>query len=304
MQNNVISLENYLKKDWKECLDLFEKELNIQEKSKETIKAYKQDVKIFFKWFKKEYGIKDFKPWEINKQDIIIYKKYMEKNYSHSTVNRKITSLKNFFNYFIDYQVIKTNPVEDIKYIEYDNEAEPKSLTNKEKRTLITVVNNDNNKRNKAIMSIFMSTGIRADELVNLNKNNFQEAKEEGGTIEVDGKGHKYRVIPIPKGTTKCIKNYLRTRKDSLNPLFISERRHRIAYSTLRYAVKNYFKKAGIKGATIHTLRHTAAIDLARKHPLHVVKKILGHSDITTTQIYLQARDEEMKKATDDLDYF
>ena len=53
MQNNVISLENYLKKDWKECLDLFEKELNIQEKSKETIKAYKQDVKIFFNCFNK-----------------------------------------------------------------------------------------------------------------------------------------------------------------------------------------------------------------------------------------------------------
>lgn len=299
MTDNLIKLNND-PGDIDQLKNIFSNYLSRQEKSNNTIKSYVQDLKTFNLWWTEKQGFDQFRPGMINKQDIIDYKKFMQENYSPTTINRKITSLKSFYRMCKDLDYTNHDPIENIKYIDYESNNSPKSLTEEDKRNLIEVANNNCNKRDKAIISILMSCGLRVGELIDLDKDNFDQQ----GFLSVWGKGNKHRRVPIPKGVVNNIRKYLSIRKDDIKALFISERRNRIAYTTVRYMIKKLFAKAGIENASIHTLRHTAAYDMAKKHNLNYIKKILGHSDISTTMIYVEPRDDDLQNVVSDLDYF
>jgi len=298
----VINFKNQDNLDIKEISQIFKEYLKLQEKSKNTIKSYLQDLKTFYQWWTKINKFDHFRPAMIHKQDIIDYKEYLQEelNYSPSTINRKVASLKVFFRMCVGKDYIKNNPAKDINFLD-QQENSPKSLTEEQKRALLEVINRECNSRDRAIMAILMTGGLRVGELISLNRLDF---KEKSGILLVKGKGNKYRRVPIPQGTVNALRNYLATRLDDQEAMFLSNRNRRIAYDTLRSNIAKLFKVAKIEDATIHTLRHTAARDMIEKHNINDVAKILGHSAVTTTQIYLEPRDEDLKKVTDSLDYF
>lgn len=298
----VVNLKNHSNLSFEEISLEFKEYLQLQEKSKNTIKSYIQDLKTFYKWWTEVNGFDHFRVAMMHKQDIIDYKEYLQKdlNYSPSTINRKVASLKVFFRMGVGKDYIKSNPAKDINFLD-QQENSPKSLTEEQKRSLLEVINRECNSRDRAIMAILMTGGLRVGELISLNRLDF---KEKSGLLLVKGKGNKYRRVPIPQGTVNALRNYLASRIDDQEAMFLSNRNKRIAYDTLRSNIAKLFKVANIGDATIHTLRHTAARDMIEKHNINDVAKILGHSAVTTTQIYLEPRDEDLKKVTDSLDYF
>jgi site-specific recombinase XerD len=285
----VLDFKDHANLDIKKISQVFKEYLKLQEKSKNTIKSYLQDLKTFYQWWTEINKFDHFRPAMIHKQDIIDYKEYLQEelNYSPSTINRKVASLKVFFRMCVGKDYIKSNPAKDINFLD-QQENSPKSLTEEQKRALLEVINRECNSRDRAIMAILMTGGF----------------KEKSGLLLVKGKGNKYRRVPVPQGTVNALRNYLATRLDNQEAMFLSNRNKRIAYDTLRSNIANLFKIAKIGDATIHTLRHTAARDMIEKHNINDVAKILGHSAVTTTQIYLEPRDEDLKKVTDSLDYF
>jgi integrase/recombinase XerC len=166
-----------------------------------------------------------------------------------------------------------------------------------------------NKKRDLAIVKIFLYAGLRVSELVELNVG---DINYEDKSVKFYGKGNKERYVPLHSDTLKAIKEYLPVRnkietnnKDSENALFLSTRGNRISPRSIQLFVKKYAKMAGIKNAskiTPHKLRHTFATILYHNtKDIKVLQDLLGHENISTTQIYTHTDQKQKKEAIDEL---
>ena len=212
-----------------------------------------------------------------------------------------IIALRNFLKYLIkrDFEVLAPDKIElpkisprQIEIIEYDDLE----------RLLAASQGNDLRQlRDKAILETFFSTGLRLSELCQLNRHlNFER-----GEITVRGKGNKLRVVFLSPGAKKAIKNYLEKRTDAEEALFISLTKSkspkvigRIIPRTVQRLVDYYSRKAGIQEkVTPHMLRHLYATDLLiNGADLRSVQELLGHSNISTTQIYTHLTNKELRE--------
>lgn len=163
--------------------------------------------------------------------------------------------------------------------------------------------------RDLAINKLFLYSGLRISELVNLN---LDDINYEDQSIKFFGKGNKERYVPLHQEALTAIKDYLPDRnkitpknQDARQALFLSNQRRRISVRTIQKMVKKYAKKAGVRNAskiTPHKLRHTFASLLYQKtKDLRVLQDLLGHSDISTTQIYTHTDKEQRKSAIDEM---
>ncbi|MCK8817277.1 tyrosine recombinase XerC [Natroniella sulfidigena] len=277
-----------------------------------TIKEYELDLNVFARYLKKEFDcsekkltIDDINEFQISEflGDIILIK-----DNSAATRNRKLYSLRSFFKFLKKKNLIEKNPVDSIEPTKTKLKSEPIYLSYKEiKEYLKAIKNYDSKNKNRdiAIIKTFLYCGLRISELVSLNVNdiNYQDQ-----SIKFYGKGNKERYVPLHQEVIAAIKNYLPDRKqitpsnaDAKEALFLSNRGNRISTRTVQKMVKKYAKKAGIKNAnqiTPHKLRHTFASILYRKtKDLRVLQELLGHSDISTTQIYTHTDKEQRKNA-------
>ncbi|WP_408956342.1 site-specific tyrosine recombinase/integron integrase [Natroniella sp. ANB-PHB2] len=277
-----------------------------------TVKEYELDLKLFARYLKREFNyseenltIDEINEFQISEflGDIILVK-----DNSAATRNRKLYSLRSFFKFLKKKGFRETNPVESIEPTKTKLKSEPVYLSYKEiKEYLKAIKSYDSKNRNRdlAIIKTFLYCGLRISELVSLNINdiNYQDQ-----SIKFYGKGNKERYVPLHKEVIDAIKNYLPDRKqitpnntDAKKALFLSNRGNRISTRTVQKMVKKYAKKAGIKNAesiTPHKLRHTFASMLyQRTKDLRVLQELLGHSDISTTQIYTHTDKEQRKHA-------
>jgi integrase/recombinase XerC len=152
--------------------------------------------------------------------------------------------------------------------------------------------------RDRAILETFYSTGIRISELVGLDK---EDVDFIGGIIKVTGKGKKERVVPIGDVAVSAIRDYLGKRKKSSEVLFLNKSGRRITTRGVRGIVEKYLRLAGIKqGVSAHTLRHSFATHLLnRGADLRSVQELLGHVNLSTTQIYTHLTTERLKNVYD-----
>ena len=150
--------------------------------------------------------------------------------------------------------------------------------------------------RDKAILELLFSTGLRVSELCSLNRDQINEAKS--GEISIRGKGGKIRVVFISETAKQAIKNYLSKRTDTEEALFVSISNSRLTSRSIERIVNFYAIKAGIsRKVTPHTLRHCFATDLlSAGADLRSVQSLLGHSSITTTQIYTHITDKQLRE--------
>lgn len=210
-----------------------------------------------------------------------------------SSVERHIAAIKSFFAYLIREGKLSSNPTSDIE-LPQKSKRLPKALTMLEVKTL---VESPKKIRDKAIMELLYATGIRASELVSLSLN---DVNLDVGFIKCFGKGGKERIVPIGAAAAKAVKEYV----DSSRPkfkrdvLFLDSRGRGLTRQGLWHIVKKYVKKAGVRqSATTHTLRHSFATHLLEGGAdLRSVQEMLGHSDISTTQIYTSVSRERLKK--------
>ena len=180
----------------------------------------------------------------------------------------------------------------------------PKYLTLDESVELLkNAAEGPNAARDLAIVTLFLNCGMRLSELVSLNYTDIRD----DNTVKITGKGNKERTIYLNETCISAINNYMRVRpvdgvsaKDK-NALFLSSRKQRISPKTVQHIVYTALEKAGLSGYSVHKLRHTAATLMYQYGGVDVLvlKEILGHENVGTTQIYTHVVNEQLKKATD-----
>ena len=275
-----------------------EKERNF---SLHTIKAYKNDLTRFNLFLNQGKSRNKFK--EINRNDIrrFLADEY-ENEYTSKTVARRLATIKSFFKY-----LVKVELIEDNVSIHIHSPKVPKKLPNFVDKNLIDVlmtsppVDTLIGVRDRAVLELFYSTGVRLSELVNMNIGDFHIDKK---LVRVIGKGSKERMIPYGKTAESAIENYLKMRNLSFkpvfarSPLFVNSSEKRISKRTIQRRMNNYIKLvADGKSVGPHLLRHTFATHLLDNGAdIRAVKDLLGHSSLSSTQIYTHVSIDKLKK--------
>ena len=260
--------------------------------SANTVKAYQRDLEQFFKYA----GAK------VTRETV---KKYLEYLYEHSfsvaSAERKLACLKSFYHFVIGEGFIEQDPTSDIS-LPKKSKLLPKAMSFAETDRLLASARgtSPHDLRDAALLELLYATGMRASELVSLNLSDINFAVS---FVRCTGKGNKERIIPVGEAAMAALKDYLEKgrpafpQKDQL-ALFLDKNGERLSRQGLWLTVKKYVKIAGGKEKTSpHTFRHSFATHLLeRGADLRSVQEMLGHSDISTTQIYTSVSRERLKK--------
>ena len=253
--------------------------------SQNTVKAYKVDLIAFMSWITDHTNsdIKNIKEDSINKYISYLF----ETKLKSSSVNRKISSIKSFYLFLIKKSIVATSPISEVispkqeKYL-------PSSMSEDEVDKLLN--SPDSNikieKRDKAMIEMLYATGMRISELVNLK---ITDVDMQRCVVKVLGKGSKERLIPFGEEAYEALNNYLSDRDESSSKeVFLSNRKTKISRVAFWHRIKFYLVRENLKQTiSPHTLRHAFATHLLnRGADLRSVQLLLGHSDLSTTQIY------------------
>ena len=214
---------------------------------------------------------------------------------------RKLSAIKSFYNYLsVSTKQIKENPVKDIEFPKIRRSL-PKYLTLEESTALLKSVSGPNQKRDFAILMLFLNCGIRRSELVGLNLTDVYDDR-----IRVVGKGNKERIVYMGASCRKAIDEYLVERNKIVlsdnRALFGSRDKNRISVTAVHRLVKKHLLEAGMDSTqfSAHKLRHTAAtLMLSNGVDLKTLQEVLGHENLNTTQIYTHVESTELKIAAE-----
>lgn len=264
-----------------------------------TITAYKNDLISFRDFLMIEYNqdnllevhYPQIRNWIVSLVDADI---------SNRTINRKVSSLKSFYKFLQKSEQIVINPLSKHKALKIAKKVQV-PFTAKEINNVIENISKENNFtaiRNKLIVELFYSTGIRRTELIHIKEKNISFSN---GTIKVLGKRNKERFVPLLNSVATTLKSYLKIKRDyskNLEELFITENGNKI-YETLVYRIINsYFSQVSSKvKKSPHILRHSFATHLLNEGAnLNSVKELLGHSSLASTQVYTHNSLDAIKK--------
>ena len=252
--------------------------------SNNTAKAYEADISSFFQWLDNEdLKYKNLQEDHINQYISFLFQRKMRS----SSVNRKISSIKSFYIFLVKRNFVKNSPLNDLvtpkqeKYLpESMSEAEVDKLLNSPD------VSNKIENRDKAMIEMLYATGMRISELVNLKITDIDMKR---CVVKVFGKGSKERLVPFGETALDSLRSYLNEREQSSSKeIFLSNRGKKMTRVAFWQRVKVYLIRENLKNSiSPHTLRHAFATHLLnRGADLRSVQLLLGHSDLSTTQIY------------------
>ena len=293
--------------------------LAIKNKSNLTVLEYGSDLRMFFRFIVRSRGLCDKSvPFnEINVslldndticnvtlEDAYSFLTYCrnERNNDNNARARKVISIKRFYKYLEINGYIKTNRIAFLESPQTKRSL-PKYLTLEQSVKLLQSVDGKFKERDYCILILFLNCGLRLSELVGINISHIKD----NNTLVVLGKGNKERTIYLNNACLAAIKAYLAVRpvdgvKDR-DALFVSSQKRRISKQSVQKTVEGYLKKCGLDGMgfSTHKLRHTAAT-LMYQHgdvdPLQL-KEILGHENLSTTEIYTHIHDDQLRQAVD-----
>lgn len=265
----------------------------LKNSSKHTLRAYKRDLLDFYEYVKKNNF--DYKNISRNSlRGFLIELK--ERGLDKRSISRKISSIRSFYKFLLKDGAIEKNPLVSLELPKIDKKL-PTFLTEEE---VIKLINAPNEKtligfRDKLILIFLYSTGMRVSEIVSLKVSQLDLDK---GEVIITGKGKKDRVIFLTEELKDLIRKYLNKRKKNSNVLFINRNGKPLTDKGIRLLVEKYAKKVvPYKKVTPHTLRHTFATHLLTNGAdLRVVQELLGHTKLSTTQIYTHLTKENLKK--------
>jgi len=271
----------------------FEKKLSIN-----TINSYWLDLKYYIEFISIDCNISSFKKITVNtiRKYMLFISKYTYENQkiiTNTSINRKLSSLKSFHRYLFINNLSKVDPSKIIKSIKIIQKI-PDTLSVEEINLLLELINlkKTNGIRDKSVISLLYSCGLRVSELINLNLTHLYLDED---IIRVIGKGNKERIVPIGKRAKYDLLNYidnkrpeLSRKKESKGVLFLSNRGKSLSRKTAWNIIKIHAEKLNSnKSISPHTFRHSFATHLLEGGAdLRVVQELLGHSNISTTQIY------------------
>lgn len=292
----------------------------VKSKSELTVLEYASDLRLFFRYMLVYRGLVDketeFDKIEISFIDLDFIKTVKisdayaflsycrnERGNDNAAISRKVSTLRAFFKYLcVKMKQIPENPMEELESPKLKKSL-PKYLTLDESVQLLESIGGRDKERDYAIITLFLNCGLRLSELCSLN---YTDIKSDG-TLTVTGKGNKERTIYLNEMCIDAVKDYMKVRpvdgvKDK-NALFLSGRKKRISPKTVQHLVEKYIEKSGLgdRGFSTHKLRHTAATLMYQKGGVDVllIKDILGHENLATTEIYTHIVDSQLKNAVE-----
>ena len=259
--------------------------------SDNTVSAYMNDLNKYAEFLKKDILMS-------TTEDLEKYLKHI-KDLQSTTVAHKITSIKSYFNYNIKRGVVRHNPANKVSRPKLAKHL-PEYLTEEEINKLLDVeVKSPYDFRNKTILELLYSSGIRISELVNIKTSNYDS---EECLIRIMGKGSKERIVPLGDYAIGIMNDYMNNYRPLINKkhidyVFINNRGDKISRQFIFKVIKKEALKKGIKkDISPHTLRHTFATHLLKNGAdLRIIQELLGHENISTTQIYTHVTNNKLK---------
>lgn len=287
-----------------------------------TVFAYYIDIRMFLRYilmqrfpekFSKlsieEISILDFNPQlldTITKADVYDYLTFMNEERKNGAISmaRIVSSLRSFFKYLkINTTLILVNPMENIETHRPKNKIF-KYLTLEQSLKLLDSLDTSNFARDYCIITLFLNCGMRLSELVGLNLKDIDFSEN---TMRIRGKGDKERIIFINKACIKTLQEYILSREqpeNEANAIFLSSHKKRISTRRVEQIVDKAFKQAGLDGLgfSVHKLRHTSATLMYQYGGTDtlVLKEVLGHSNIATTELYTHISNQQVREAIED----
>lgn len=268
--------------------------------SQNTISSYKRDLKKYIKFQQEVEKIQSFE--EVSRLHIISFLKHVkELGHSSKTIARHIASIRSFHQFLLRDKAVSHDPSVHIETPQPERTL-PKVLSMEEVEQLLDAPKLDTafGLRDKAMIEVLYATGIRVSELIGLNLGDIHLTM---GFLRCIGKGNKERIIPIGRAATESLENYMNhargklVRKTKTDALFLNHHGNRLSRQGFWKILKRLTEEANIKKElTPHTLRHSFATHLLENGAdLRAVQEMLGHADISTTQIYTHVTKARLK---------
>ncbi|AOE50258.1 site-specific tyrosine recombinase XerD [Kangiella sediminilitoris] len=264
-----------------------------------TLSSYRSDLKLFAKWLDK--GSSSLESCDLSTLQSYMAYRY-KKNYSSRSTARFLSSARKFYQYLLQTNQIKIDPTQQIETPKVQPPV-PKTLSEKDVELLLAQPELDTpiGLRDKAMLELLYSSGLRITELISMEVNQIGFIQ---GVMRVIGKGNKERLVPIGEEALSAVRAYLKYGRPELASnapndwLFLSTRGSIMTRQTFWYRIKHYAKNAGIRThLSPHTLRHAFATHLLNHGAdLRTLQMLLGHSDLSTTQIYTYVARERLKQ--------
>jgi len=271
-----------------------------------TIDAYRNDLQQLASFAGEEAAKEGSIPsWEnFNRQVMLAYMLNLkERNYAATTIARKVAATRSFFSFLKSEGIIKIDPTENMSSPSVGKSL-PKPITISQVRQLLEQPAKSNTleaRRDKAMLELLYASGMRISELVNLN---LGDVNTDEGYVRCFGKGNKERIVPIYEQAARLVKEYteetrpkLAHKKDAV-ALFLNPRGDRLTRQGFWQKLKEYAKSAGLDARiSPHTLRHSFATHmLSGGADLRAVQELLGHANISTTQVYTHLTSEHVRR--------
>jgi len=274
--------------------------------SDNTLDAYRNDLSQLATFAGEEAAKEGFtSSWgNFNRQTMLGYMLNLkERNYAATTIARKVAASRSFFSFLKSEGIIKTDPTENMSSPSAGKSL-PKPISISQVRQLLEQPAKSNTleaKRDKTMLELLYASGMRISELVGLN---LGDVNTEEGFVRCFGKGHKERIVPIYEQAARSVKEYIEQTRPRLAhkrdevALFLNPRGDRLTRQGFWQKLKEYAKSAGL-GAKVspHTLRHSFATHmLSGGADLRAVQELLGHANISTTQVYTHLTSEHVRR--------
>lgn len=292
----------------------------IQDRADRTEEAYYIDIRTFLRYLKiknnlcdkgvewKDIRIKDtplsvVTKFTLNDAHQYLYFLKNERDNSTATRARKTSALKQFYSYLhLKANLIKENPLENMELPRVKNK-QPRFLTLEQSLQMLQSIESKNKERDYCIICLFLNCGMRLSELVGLDMKDYSE---ENKTLRLFGKGRKERIVYLNNACIEALNAHIERREpaqDIETAMFLSSRGTRISKRRVQQIVEEMLERAGLSnlGITTHKLRHTAATLMYQHGGVDtlVLRDILGHKSIATTEIYTHLGNEQLKQAAD-----
>lgn len=240
---------------------------------------------------------------DITLLDLLAWKTWMtDEGLSSATIARRIGTVKRYYEFLYDMDIIESNPTKKLKAPRIVNKAEPTLTAEDVNKMMEAIGHTANGVRTKAIMATLASTGMRISELINIKVDDF-----DGNDVNILGKGGKRRMVHINDKTMEYINQYMTIRNGAIDNLFVSNSGKPMNKDVINKSLKLIAQKAGIdKNIHNHSFRHLWATSMLDHNvPLERIQLCMGHSDISVTTRYAKIRNQEqVVRDTMDIEVF
>ncbi|NPV72282.1 MAG: tyrosine-type recombinase/integrase [Pelotomaculum sp.] len=292
----VLYLQKNASDNFAGLLDGFKKRLRETDHAENSVKSYLQALRSFLDWFNRRAGKG---PEAVTPLDVVDYRQALQNDgKAPATVNLHLKAVRAFFGWLVNEGVVRDNPAEGVKDVATGGPPAPKWLTRAEQAALMRAVREGGSLRDEAVVGLMLHAGLRVSEVCALHREDIRIGERSGWVVVRQGKGNKYREVPLNKTVRKTLALWLAENPEG--PLFPNRKGGPIGARGVFSLVAGYAYEAKLKDVSPHTLRHTFcknAIDMGV--PIDQVAVMAGHSSLDVTKRYTAPSRADLEAAVE-----